>query len=401
VDRIDVLGEVPEREFRFTRDLLAETNDEELQEIVKKAAEELSSPIALVSLVLDQIQFFKAFVGLPPALATARGTHRDASFCQFVVRDGKAFEVTDAPNDPRVPQHVVKEFNINAYLGVPIKVEETVVGSLCVLDTKKRAFSETERDSLDKLAVLVNERLEAITKHRRQTRLDLTESAIQPGLIELSETLKPIQHSINDAYSANASVRSFLNLAQHLASYRDDFNEAFRLGLDAAVKANVANERSLCDIETATADCGDYISAMEHLSFDSGLSPLSEIVTSAQDLTRPATKAVGGFPLPEFFSDPYIRTKRTLSIAIITNCILAIAAELEKIESRNGIRLSIIEHDESIELNFSTPDLGLTSDNTAIDKIIDRLGTDPSVNIGTTNNGIMLTFKTAEANPSE
>ena len=143
MDRIDALGDSSSRLDLFTKELLAEANDSELQEIVKKAAIELNSPIALVSLVLDQVQFFKAHIGLPPVLESARGTHRDVSFCQFVVRDGKTFEVTDAPNDPRVPQHVVKEYNIKSYLGVPIILKENVMGSLCVLDTKKEDFLRT------------------------------------------------------------------------------------------------------------------------------------------------------------------------------------------------------------------------------------------------------------------
>ena len=55
MDRIDVLGDSNKRFDLFTKELLAEANDSELQEIVEKAAEELDSPIALVSLVLDQV----------------------------------------------------------------------------------------------------------------------------------------------------------------------------------------------------------------------------------------------------------------------------------------------------------------------------------------------------------
>ena len=123
MDRIHVLKDSSDRSELFTKELLAETNDTELQEIVKNAAIELNSPIALVSLLLDQVQFFKAHIGLPAVLATARGTHRDVSFCQFVVRDGDTFEVNDASNDDRIPQHVVKEYNIQAYLGVPTTVQ--------------------------------------------------------------------------------------------------------------------------------------------------------------------------------------------------------------------------------------------------------------------------------------
>ena len=109
MDSIDVLGHRPERQAAFTDQLLAESDDIELQQAVENAARQLSTPIALVTLVLDQIQFFKAHYGLPPDLAAARGTRRDVSFCQFVVRDEQAFEVLDAPNDTRVPQHLVQE----------------------------------------------------------------------------------------------------------------------------------------------------------------------------------------------------------------------------------------------------------------------------------------------------
>ena len=139
-----------------------------------------------------QVQFFKAHIGLPPVLSAARGTHRDVSFCQFVVRDGKSFEVNDASNDERIPQHVVKEYNIQSYLGVPIKIDEKVMGSLCVLDTKKRQFSKDEHNSLNKLAELVNIRLNEITEIRRQTRLDLTEATLTPVINELSNSIKSL-----------------------------------------------------------------------------------------------------------------------------------------------------------------------------------------------------------------
>ena len=265
MDRIDVLGDSNKRFDLFTKELLAETNDSELQEIVKKAAAELDSPIALVSLVLDQVQFFKAHIGLPPVLASAKGTHRDVSFCQFVVRDGETFEVNDASSDPRIPQHVVKEYNIQAYLGVPIMVKENVMGSLCVLDTKKRGFSKEEHVSLNKLAKLVNGRLEAITKNRRQTRLDLTESTLKPALSELSSVLKSIQGFIKSGYSAETSIRTFLNHSNQLFSNESQYSEAIRFSLEAATKANLLNEELLLEMEFALSDSIDCVNALEQI----------------------------------------------------------------------------------------------------------------------------------------
>jgi hypothetical protein len=393
MDKIDVLGYRPERHDAFTRELLAETKDKELQKIVKKAAEELSSPMALVSLVLDQIQFFKAFVGIPQALEAARGTHRDASFCQFVVRDGEPFEVNDAPNDPRIPQHVVKEYNVQAYLGVPVLVEDIVVGSLCVLDTKKRGFSENDRKSLYKLAELVNKRLDAITNKRRQMRLQLTESALQPGLIELSEAIKPIQNNIHAGYSAVAAIRSFFDLVKHEIAGKTEISEAFRLSFDSAIQANQKHEQLLCDIEICTADGGDCINAMEQLVLLAGSSRLSEIVISAQDLARSATKLVGGFPLPDFYSDPIILTKGNLAIAIVTNCLLAIAAELRELESKNVILLRIVEQDDSVELYFSAENFTIQAGKAALKQLIAQLGSEPSVSIDLVGNELRVTFK--------
>ena len=79
------------------------------------------------------------------------------------VRDGEPFEVENAEEDERVPQHLVKRYGIKSYLGIPVKVNQVVTGSLCVIDTKARTFSNDERQKLAKLADLVSQRLEALS----------------------------------------------------------------------------------------------------------------------------------------------------------------------------------------------------------------------------------------------
>jgi len=395
MDRIDVLGDSNERFDLFTKELLAETNDSELQEIVKKAAAELDSPIALVSLVLDQVQFFKAHIGLPPVLASVRGTHRDVSFCQFVVRDGETFEVNDASDDPRIPQHFVKEYNIQSYLGVPIMVKENVMGSLCVLDTKKRGFSKEEHTSLNNLAKLVNKRLEVITKNRRQTRLDLTESALKPALSELSNSLKSIQDITKSSYSAETTIRTFLNHANYLISNELKYSEAIGLSLEAAIKANQLNEDLLQETEFAVNDSIDCVDALEQIVMNIESTNLSEIVISAQDLSRNATKLIGGFPLPDFESDPKIYTKGNLAITIITNCLLIISSELGKSESKNGISLDTKEHEGFIELIFSAKDLTQSSRETVINDLNNLIVTEhPTITVDIIDEKIRLNFST-------
>ena len=398
MDRIDVLGDKGERLKLFSKELLAETNDTELQEIVKQAATELTSPIALVSLVLDQVQFFKAHIGLPPVLATSRGTHRDVSFCQFVVRDGETFEVNDASNDPRIPKHVVNEYNIQAYLGVPIMVNETVMGSLCVLDTKKRSFSKEEHGSLENLAKLVNLRLEAITKNRRQTQLTLTEATLKPALSELANALNTVQSFINKGYSAGSSIRTFLNHCNHLFADQSEYSEAVRLSLEAATKANQLNDDLLLEIEFAVNDSTDCVNALEQIVRNIDSTQLSEIIVAAQDLSRNATKLIGCFGLPDFKSDPMIYTKGNLAIAIITNCLLIISSELGKKESTNGINLEIMEHSGFIELMFSAKDLCRDTAKVVTDNLTQLIGSEhPTILVEAMSEDVSVQFKTLNA----
>ena len=64
MDSIDALGLRPGLHTVFTGELLAEAEDEVLRSIVEEAAQNLSAPIALVTLMLEEIQFFKGlFIG--------------------------------------------------------------------------------------------------------------------------------------------------------------------------------------------------------------------------------------------------------------------------------------------------------------------------------------------------
>ena len=395
MDRINVLENSNNRQNLFTKELLAETNDAELQEIVKNASEELNSPIALVSLVLDQVQFFKAHIGLPPVLAEARGTHRDVSFCQFVVKDGEAFEVNDAENDPRIPQHVVKEYNIQSYLGVPIKLDETVMGSLCVLDTKKREFSEEEHNSLKKLADLVNIRLKHLTKDRRQTRLDLTEATLIPAISELANSLKSLDSFVQLGHSVRKSMQTYLNHSEHIFSDKSKFSDAIRLSHEAASKAHKHNEDLLFEMEFALNDSMDCIKALESLVINAESTPISEIITSAQDLARNSTNLIGGFSLPDFKSDPVIYAKGNLALAIATNCLLLMSSEIGVENSNKGIELQINEKPSSVELVFMASDIN----ESAMRKVannLNRLLTSemPSLKLQSKGSELILDFKT-------
>ena len=133
--------------------------DPVLQALVLEAGRIAEAPIALVSLVLERIQFFEAHVGLPDALTVSRATSHCDSFCQFVVEEEQPLYIEDALADYSLPQNLVERLGIRSYFGHPVYINEVIAGSLCVIDTHPREWPADIQDTLHRLADQVGKRL--------------------------------------------------------------------------------------------------------------------------------------------------------------------------------------------------------------------------------------------------
>lgn len=78
------------------------------------------------------------------------------------------------------------------------------------------------------------------------------------------------------------------------------------MSLEAATDANDKIEDHILNMEMNVMNSIDSLNALNGLLIDSTASRLSDILVSAQDLTRNATKAIGGFPMPDLQDDPII-----------------------------------------------------------------------------------------------
>ena len=116
----------------------------------------LGAPVALVSLVDADRQFFKSALGLPEPWATTRETPLSHSFCQHVVATGTPLRVEDARRDPLVCDSLaVPELGVVAYLGMPLATADgQVLGSLCAIDTQPRDWTADDAAALRDLAGL-------------------------------------------------------------------------------------------------------------------------------------------------------------------------------------------------------------------------------------------------------
>jgi PAS domain S-box-containing protein len=119
-------------------------------DIAERAAIICRTPVALISLVDEDRQWYKASVGID-----CSQTARSASFCAYAVCGDGLFEVSDAHDDPRFAQHplVAVDGGIRFYAGVPLETWDGFkLGTLCVIDHDARELDSRQRQALIELA---------------------------------------------------------------------------------------------------------------------------------------------------------------------------------------------------------------------------------------------------------
>ena len=149
--------------------------EERFDRITRLARRTLNAPIAMVSLVDEDRQWFKSCQGLE-----VTETDRAVSFCGHAILDDATLIVTDASKDPRFSDNplVVGDPLIRYYAGRPIRSPDGYrIGTICVADRVPREPTWDDLRSLEDLAALVEVELkaEALSESERDLRMQLTE----------------------------------------------------------------------------------------------------------------------------------------------------------------------------------------------------------------------------------
>ena len=137
VSALGALGEPPEQSF----DALAEI-----------AARTLAAPVAFLSIVGRDRDYYPGTFGFPAEVAEPRQLSGE-TFCHHALIASGPLVVPDTHAHPlysQVPS--VKTFGVGAYLGIPLVIRGAVVGALCVVDFEARDWSENDVSLLEQLA---------------------------------------------------------------------------------------------------------------------------------------------------------------------------------------------------------------------------------------------------------
>src|SRR3984893_9164047 len=129
------------------------TREEVFDRITKKLARVFEVPIALITFIDRDHQWFKSQVGLPEEIAEAQQTSRELSVCGHVIANDELLVVEDLARDRRFANNpLLKERGLRFYAGVPLRSNNLPIGSLCILDLKQRRMSERQKSLLEVIA---------------------------------------------------------------------------------------------------------------------------------------------------------------------------------------------------------------------------------------------------------
>lgn len=222
--------------------------EEAIDRITRLAAQIIGVPIALVSLIDDDRQWFKSRVGLDAA-----ETPRDMAFCSHAIMQDEVMIVHDASDDPRFAANplVTGPPDIRFYAGAPLILRDNVrLGTLCAIDTKPRLLDSDEVTALrDLAAVVVDEfQLRKSLKIQAETSETLRLQATELRLA--NDALDQFAHLA--AHDLRAPLKQVINLLDiALLKPRDNSEDVLQMARRSAVNLEtmVAGYRTLTRLE--------------------------------------------------------------------------------------------------------------------------------------------------------
>jgi PAS domain S-box-containing protein len=170
--------------------LLDTPAEEAFDRLVRQTAHVLEVPVALVSLIEEDRQLFKASVGLSAPWASARQMALSQSLCQHLLVTRQPLVIPDTRRDRLARDNeFILSHGLAAYLSVPLIVSGQVLGSLCVADRQPRDWTADQvaalTDLADPVTTQLEQRIDLASGDKLQRRLADLEASYQALLERL------------------------------------------------------------------------------------------------------------------------------------------------------------------------------------------------------------------------
>lgn len=241
--------------------ILDTPRERDFDDITRLIARICDAPIAVVSLIDRDRQWFKSEVGLG-----VRETPLDTSICAHALLQSELFVVPDTLLDPRFADNplVTGPPHLRFYAGTLLKTQDGhALGTLCVLDYKPRNLTDEQRDALQILGRQVMTQIELRHRIAEQAQVIVERQQAQERLEAAYARERNIARTLQEALLPDLSRRTFADVevipiyqaAWQEAQVGGDFYDAFSLpdGSVALVVGDVAGKGLAAATRTAEA----------------------------------------------------------------------------------------------------------------------------------------------------
>ena len=195
------INEKQRLEALYSYQLFDGVGQSDFNAIVKLASKICDTPISLITLVTPDKQIFTAKVGLE-----ADETDRNVAFCAHaILSPNEPLVVPNAKEDDRFRNNplVTGDPNIVFYTGIPLTTRDGFgLGTLCVIDTKKRELTADQLDSLD----ILSKQVVRLFELRKVTlSLERKDEALVNSVKQLNMFATKVSHDMKMAFRNTVS----------------------------------------------------------------------------------------------------------------------------------------------------------------------------------------------------
>lgn len=318
----------------YEYDLLDSLAEKEYDDITRIASSICNMPIALITLIDNERQWFKSKIGID-----GTDTHRDHAFCAHaILKPEEMFIVNDATADERFHDnpYVTGDPYVGFYAGVPLLNESGFpLGTLCVLDNKPNAISDSQKETLRALARQVMAYFELRKKNQQLAR---KKAEIDELNNDLSRFAYVVAHDVKSPCSSLAMSATLMK-----EMYQDGINPEMKEILNMMEETSYAAIRMVDGILAHTLAVHSSDLEKTHFTFGNLMDEVKRLATIPPDFTLTAIN-----------ENTPLYTARYALLQILVNLI----NNAIKYNDKPHGRVSVSATDEGTKYTFDVQDNG-------------------------------------------